>query len=250
VFDNQAHANPVLLIHGLGGSIDSWRDNIRVFEKNHRVVAIDLPGFGESDKPKMSYSIRFYTDFVARLVRQIMPKKPVAIIGSSLGGQIAAEIAIKYHQLVSKLVLISPAGIPPFSFKGSAALRKYVMITRAKNQQQVASILASIEGKPVNDQYASALYERISMPGAREAFREALKESAKAPRLTSRIRLVSCPALVLWGQNDKMIPAKYASPLIGLENFRVILIDHCGHRPHADAPKIFNNAVLSFLAKN
>jgi pimeloyl-ACP methyl ester carboxylesterase len=193
----------------------------------------------------MNYSIRFYTDFVARLIES--GPNPVSIVGSSLGGQIAAETAIKIPELVSKLILICPAGVPPFSFKGGEALRRYAKIAEAKGEQDVKRILALIDDSHVNDEYAKSVYQRISMPGAREAFIGALRGSARAPRLGKRIGKIRSPVMVLWGQNDKMIPPKYAAPFIGMENFRLIMIENCGHRPHADRPELFNNLVLSFL---
>ena len=237
---------PILLIHGLGGSIDSWQESLQVFAAKHRVIVLDLPGFGQSDKPRMTYSVRFYTDFIAHFVKS--QSFPMSIVGSSLGGQIASELAIKYPTLVSKLVLISPAGIPPFSFRGTPALRRYVRITKAGSEEEVKQILVSINNGPVSDEYAKDVYQRISMPGAREAFLSALAQSAKAPRLCARLKRIHCPVMVLWGQNDQMIPAKYAAPFMGVDNYRVVLIEHSGHRPHAEAPELFRSLVLSFLA--
>ena len=113
--------HPVLLIHGLGGSIESWTNNIGELAKSLRVIAVDLPGFGLSDKPKMNYTIKFYREFVVRFLKRLQLGQ-VSIVGSSLGGQVAAESAIKRHSLMKKLVLISPAGALPHSFDGSPAL--------------------------------------------------------------------------------------------------------------------------------
>ncbi|MEP0825115.1 MAG: alpha/beta fold hydrolase, partial [Nitrososphaera sp.] len=116
---------PVLLIHGLGGSIESWTNNIEELAKTLRVIAIDLPGFGQSDKPKINYTIKFYRDFIVDFLEQLQVDK-ISIVGSSLGGHIAAEVAMSHSALVEKLILMSPAGTPPRSFKGSPALRNYV----------------------------------------------------------------------------------------------------------------------------
>ena len=245
MYESPSAGTPLLLIHGLGGSIDSWQESLEAFAKTHRVMAIDLPGFGHSDKPDRTYSIPFYRDFVARFIKE--RSFPISLLGSSLGGQIAAEVAIKYPQLVSKLALISPAGLPPFSFKGTSALRKYVRITKAGSAGEVRQVLESIDDTPVSDNYAESVYERISMAGARNAFLSALEQSARAPRLGGRLKRIRCPIMVIWGQNDPMIPPKYAAPFVGLDNCRLVLLEHCGHRPHAAAPEIFRALVLSFL---
>ena len=243
--ESDGDGSPVLLIHGLGGSVDSWAKNIDALSAHHKIVALDLPGFGLSDKPRITYSTKFYADFISHFITEL--NFPVSIVGSSLGGQIAAEIAIKNQELVSNLVLISPAGVPPFSFKGSQALRSYIRVTNAKNSREIKQILQSIDGVPVSDEYAQWVFDRISMPGAKEAFHSALKESAKAPRLTKRLHKMASPTLVLWGQKDTMIPVKYASSLIGIENIRVVLLENCGHRPHAENPQVFNNLISEYL---
>jgi pimeloyl-ACP methyl ester carboxylesterase len=81
-----------ILVHGLGGSIESWANNIDGLSREIRVVALDLPGFGQSDKPKMNYTIKFYRDFLASFIEQLELR--ATLVGSSLGSQIAAELAI------------------------------------------------------------------------------------------------------------------------------------------------------------
>ena len=122
----------VILIHGLGGSIESWTNNIEELAKSLRVITVDLPGFGLSDKPKMSYSIKFYRDFVVRFL-QLLQLDQVSMVGSSLGGHIAAEVAIDHPDLVRRLVLISPPGALPSSFKGTPALKRYAKVVNAKS---------------------------------------------------------------------------------------------------------------------
>src|SRR5262245_34907734 len=121
---------PVLLIHGLGGSIESWAHNIEELARNFRIIAVDLPGFGLSDKPRMIYTIRLYREFITQFLKHMRLDR-VSIVGSSLGGQVAAEVAINHPSIVKKLVLISPAGALPRSFKGSPALRRYVKVVYA-----------------------------------------------------------------------------------------------------------------------
>lgn len=238
---------PVLLLHGLGGSIESWANSIGGLAKSFRVIAVDLPGFGLSDKPKMNYAIRFYTKFVSQFLKELEINK-ISIVGSSLGGHVAAEVAISHPRLVKKLVLVSPAGALPRSFKGSPALWRYVQVINAKSFEQAKYALFAVDNKPVDDSYAQSVYEKISMPGAREAFMSALAGSAKAPRLTSRLNKIKAPTLLLWGKEDYMIPVKFAEPFIEMKNCRVILLEDCGHRPHFERPELFTKMVADFLS--
>lgn len=238
---------PVILMHGLGGSIESWTNNIDGLAKSMRVIAIDLPGFGLSDKPKMNYTIRFYRDFVVRFLKQLQLDQ-VSMVGSSLGGQVAAEVAISRPSLVKKLVLISPAGALPRAFKGTPALWRYVRVINAKSVQQVKQVLFAVDSKPVDDSYAQLVYEKMSMPDAKEAFLSALAGSAKAPRLNNRLNKIRAPTLLLWGKEDYMIPVKFVEPFVKMKNCRIVMLENCGHRPHFERPELFNKIVAEFLA--
>lgn len=237
---------PVLFMHGLGGSIESWTNNVDELAKSFRVIATDLPGFGLSDKPKMNYSIKFYRGFVVRFLKQLQLEQ-VSMVGSSLGGHIAAEVAINHPSLVKKLVLISPAGALPRSFKGSPALWRYVRVLNAKSVQQVKQALFAVDNKPVDDSYAQLVYQKILMPGAKEAFLSALAGSAQAPRLNNRLGKIKAPTLLLWGKEDYMIPVKFVEPFVKMKNCRIVMLENCGHRPHFERPELFNKIVSDFL---
>ncbi len=234
-----------IFVHGLGGSIESWTDNIDGLSKEIRVIALDLPGFGQSDKPRMNYTIKFYRDFLASFIEQLQLR--ATLVGSSLGGQIAAELAIARPDLVQRLVLISPAGALPASFKGSPALKRYVQVTKAKSVEQVKRALFSVDGKPVDDAYARMVFERLSMPGASAAFLSALVGSARASRLNSRLHKIRAPTLLLWGKEDAMIPVKFIDPFVKMKNCRITMLEGCGHRPHVERPALFNRIITDFM---
>lgn len=248
--DTGRGSRPLLLVHGLGGAIESWIHNIDALAKKYkdlRVIAIDLPGFGFSDKPKISYTIKLYVDFVANFAKKL-DMGSFAIAGSSLGGHVAVELALAYPKIISKLILISPSGALPKSFKGSPALWRYVKVLRAKSIDETKKALYAVDNKPVSDDYAKAAYKKFAMPGAKDAFLSALAGSAKSPRLTgSRLSKLRAPALVLWGKTDIMIPAKYVDPFVKTKNMRVLLLENCGHRPHVDRPHLFNKILADFV---
>ena len=98
-----AGAKTLIFIHGLGGSIESWDSNTGQLSKKYRTVVFDLPGFGLSDKPRKNYTIGFFSSFVMQAVRRLNIEFPINIIGSSLGGQIAANIAVLNPNVVDKL---------------------------------------------------------------------------------------------------------------------------------------------------
>lgn len=245
-FDNNQRGSPVLLIHGLGGSLESWTNNIESFSTKYRVIALDLPGFGLSDKPRIDYTIDFYVNFLKKFIKKLKIKH-LFLIGSSLGGHIVVELAIRNPKLVDKAVLVSPAGSLPKSFKGTSALKRYLKIVGAKSALEVREILSSIDNSIVTHIYAEALYKRISLPGAKYAFISALKGSAKASRYTTKLEKINTKILLIWGKNDKMIPVRFIRTFLEHGDSRIIIFENCGHRPHVEKPKLFNKAVKDFL---
>jgi pimeloyl-ACP methyl ester carboxylesterase len=247
----ESKGNPVLLIHGLGGSIESWINNIEIISSHgFQVIALDLPGFGLSDKPQMTYNIKYYFKFISKFIKQLgIGSHSLSIIGSSLGGHIAAEFAINYPSEVSKLILISPAGALPFSFKGTPVLRDYINIVKAKTVKQVRDTLLRIDKnvKPVEFNYANMLFERLSLPGAREAYMSALDGSAHAPRINDRLNKIKAKSLLIWGKDDQMIPVSFLYPFIKMKNCRIILLENCGHTLYRDNSTLFNKIVIDFL---
>ena len=89
------------------------------------------------------------------------------------------------------------------------------------------------------------------MPRARHAFMSSLKESSAAPRLINRLKRIKARTLVIWGKEDRLIPVKYCEPFITkMDNCKLLLIEKCGHRPHAEKPDLFNKVVIDFLQEN
>jgi pimeloyl-ACP methyl ester carboxylesterase len=238
-------AQTLLFVHGLGGSIESWKKNIEPLSGIFRILVLDLPGFGLSDKPLMDYTIGFYSSLVMKFIRELKVKPPINIVGSSLGGQIAADIAILNPQIVRKLILISPAGVTPKSFVNSPGLHAYTNILKATSIARIKKLISMSGTVPVSNAYATMILQRISMPGAKEAFTSALKHSADARRIdTKRIK---SHTLVIWGKEDLVIPVKFVSPFITMKNCRVNIIENCGHRPQAEKPVILNAIIQNFI---
>ncbi len=241
--------NHILLIHGLGGSSESWINNIDVLGRYFHVFAPDLIGFGHSEKPEIRYTMKIFANFLANFLDTIGIRK-TNVIGSSLGGQIAAEFAIAYPNKVEKLVLISPAGIPPKSFKGTKELKRYVKMFDAKSLEDIRKAVTPVDSdrSAITDQYVKSVYQYTMMEGAKQAFMSSLAGSASAPRLASRLNSIRAKTLVIWGKDDRLIPVKYCEAFITkMENCKLLLIERCGHRPHVEKPDLFNKVVIDFL---
>lgn len=244
--DRNKRGSPLLLIHGLGGSIESWINNIGFLSTKFRIIALDLPGFGLSDKPKISYTINFYVRFLEKFIKKLKSSH-FFIMGSSLGGHIAVEFTLRNKKNVDKLILISPAGTPPKTFKGTKELRQYLKVVNAKSPKEVSRILSSIDSSMVSLSYADAVYKRLSLPGAKEGFISALKGSAVAPRYNNQLARIDTDMLLIWGREDRIIPLRFIHPFMEHGKSRIIILEKCGHRPHVENPMLFNKIVKDFL---
>ncbi len=157
----------LLLLHGLGASAERWESVIPLFAKKFRVIVPDLIGFGYSDKPMVDYTTDYFAEFVSKFVNKIGIKK-MSIIGSSLGGQIAAESVINYDVNVKKLVLVSPSGIMKHS---TPALNEYISAALYPDADSAMSAFQTMSGtKNIDDKIISGFIERMQLPNAKMAF--------------------------------------------------------------------------------
>jgi len=236
----------IVLIHGLGASADRWEFVIPEFSKNYRVIVPDLIGFGHSDKPMVDYTAKFFTDFLSNFLNKLKIKK-TNILGSSLGGQITADYTSKNQEIVEKLVLISPSGIMKHS---TPALDAYVMAALYPNSEGAKNAFQMMAGptRQVNQRIIEDFVKRMKLPNAKMAFMSTLLGLKNAEILTKTLMKIKIPALIIWGENDPVIPIKYADEFVSsIQDCRFYMMDNCGHTPYVDEPLKFTKLVLNFL---
>lgn len=247
---SSSSGSDLILVHGLGGSASSWINNIPNLAQDHHVYALDILGFGRSDKPRIDYTIDLFADTLGGFMDTLAIDK-ASIVGSSLGGQIVTEYALRHPERVDRLVLVAPAGFTPKRFKGTSTLRNYTRIFDAKSREGLRHLLERVHGSKVTDEYLEWMYEYTRMENAKHAFISALRNSARAERLSRRFKSAlessSMKAMVVWGKDDRIIPVKYAEQFIDMPNCRLIVLENCGHRPHVEASSVFNEYVGLFL---
>src|SRR4051794_4961442 len=139
-----AGAPPVLLLHGLGGNWTAWLETLPALAREHRVIAVDLPGFGGSAPGSDGISIPGYARTIARFCKRMELDK-VIVAGSSLGGWVAAELALRSPELVRGLILIDAAGIVP---------------TRAERVKAVSMMRGAELGAPLAPRFRQAVASR------------------------------------------------------------------------------------------
>ncbi|MEM4310796.1 MAG: alpha/beta hydrolase [Nitrososphaerales archaeon] len=233
----------VLLIHGLGGSADSWINTIELLSKDFRVIAPDLIGFGYSDKPDIKYTIDDFINFIYHLLYTLNLSK-VYLLGLSLGGQIASWFTITYPKFVEKLVLVCSAGISLENTKALKIFKKRDYSFEGIRERLKACVMKK---DLINDKMVEDFLNFSRFKGFKRAFSRALKSSYEKERLNFHLKRINCPTLILWGKYDPLIPVKYAYEFHrGIRNSSLILLD-CGHLPNLEEPISFNNYLRNFL---
>jgi len=237
--------NTLLLLHGLGASAERWEHVIPLFAKEYRVIVPDLVGFGHSDKPMVDYTMEYFSEFTSKFVESIGIKK-LNIIGSSLGGQIAAEYAVNHNDKIRKLVLVSPSGVMKHS---TPALNTYISAALYPNTDSALNAFQVMSGsKNVNEKTVSGFIERMELPNAKMAFMSTLLGLSNSKAITEKLQLITIPTLIVWGENDPVIPIEYAQSFIsGINDCRFYKMIGCGHTPYAEEPGMFFQIVSDFL---
>ena len=236
----------LVLIHGLGASAERWDKVIPLFAKHFRVIIPDLIGFGHSDKPLADYTLDFFSSFLEKFFDAVNIQHLI-LVGSSLGGQIAAEYAAEHPQNVDKLILVSPSGVMK---KSTPALDAYIMAALYPNEQNAKNAFELMEssGKHIDEKIVNGFIERMKLPNAKLAFMSTLLGLKNAKVITTKLQSMITPTLIIWGSDDPVIPIKNADEFVAsIKDCRFLRMDNCGHTPYVQDPKTFATHVLEFL---
>jgi len=237
--------NTLVLVHGLGASAERWSNTIPYFAKDYHLIVPDLIGFGYSDKPLVDYTTDFFSDFLTKFLDLIGIKKP-NILGSSLGGQVAAEYA-SGNSNIEKLILVSPSGIMKQS---TPALDAYIMAALYPNETNAKNAYEMMggSGNETDAKIVEGFIERMKLPNAKMAFMSTILGLKNADIITNKLKTINVPTLIIWGENDPVIPVKHADEFVSsIKDCRFYRMDGCGHTPFVHDPKAFADIVLDFL---
>ena len=249
----------VILIHGIGGYVEMWGNNIDILSQNHRVYALDLVGFGRSDKPDVPYSFAFLSKFVLNFMETLNIDR-ASLVGNSMGGGISLQLAITSPDKVDKLVLVNSAGLGKeltIMFR-LASLPLIGWLLSRPSRKGVARVLKECvyDSSLVTDDFAERGYQIASLPGAHKAFLTALRSSVRLGGITENVlntffdnlHKINAPVLVIWGQQDRILPVAHARAAEEkIPNTVIHIFDPCGHMPQIERPQEFNTLVLEFL---
>src|SRR5579885_2869958 len=248
---------PVVLVHGVGGSLLNYQRNIEELAAVARVYALDLPGHGHSPAPEVEYRVEEGAAFVQAFIQEICGE-PAALVGLSAGGLMCALAAAEQPELVTRLVLVSSAG---FGRRVSWPLRMLTLplvdrFVEAPTPDQVRGALSRQVYDPatITPELVEAVYEVWQQPGNRRAFLRSLRSNITllgVRRWRRHLRSASklaVPVLIVWGKNDKTIPVRYAYKAVKkVAGARLHIFERCGHMPPFERAAEFNRLVTEFL---
>ena len=237
----------VIFIHGLGSSADRWLDIPDAMSLlGLRAVAVDLPGFGLSDKAEIDYTIAKFVQVVAGFIRKTEMQR-ASIIGHSLGGYIAAQLAAEQPDLVERLVLIDTSGM----LNGpTPLLKEYLEAALNPEKKSVRSVLEQMVAHPVRipELLVDGFIYRMRQPGAKHAFKSAYENSVNTQIGIDRLRQIKVPTLIIWGKRDKLIPIEYLRTFQeSIDGSEVAIVEDAGHAPFAEKPAITCELLHKFL---
>jgi pimeloyl-ACP methyl ester carboxylesterase len=235
--------SPVLFLHGAGG-FAPHQPFVAPFAARHRLIAPSHPGFGKSSLPEWLDSI----DDIAHIYLELLGMldlKQLDIVGCSIGGWIAAEIATKVPERVRRLVMVGPVGV-----KTGSADKLDIPDIFAMPQSDVDKLLYHDPAKSVPDTKTMSDDQLTAMFRNRETLALLVWEPwMHNTKLKHRLHRVKCPALFMRGASDGLVSDTYLKAYAALlPNARTMTIPAAGHAPHLEQPEAFASAVLDFLA--
>lgn len=242
---NSTEEETLVLLHGIGASAERWSKVIPFFHQHFRTIVPDIIGFGYSDKPTVEYNIPYFVKFLKDFLNRVGVKS-ASIAGSSFGGLVAAEFAINDINMINKLILVSPAGTMKTSTK---TLEEYILASLYPTHDNVWRAFNNMAFDPrtVTEETILEFIDRMKLPNAKYAFMSTMLAIRNTTDLASRLSKVKSPTMIIWGQNDEMIPVKYSEDYRNIPNSNVKVIPRCGHTPFTEKPELFSKIAIDFL---
>ncbi|QDZ39668.1 alpha/beta fold hydrolase [Euhalothece natronophila Z-M001] len=268
VYTVQGEGQPLLLIHGFGASVGHWRKNIPMLaDAGYKVFAIDLLGFGGSDKPALDYSVELWQqqlyDFWEAKINE-----PTVFVGNSIGGLLTLMMLTQYPEISTGGVLINCAGglnhrpeelqFPLNVIMGTftqlvatPGLGKFVF-NQVRRKSRIRNTLKQVyrDRAAITDELVDLLYQPSCDPGAHKVFASVLTAPA-GPKPKDLLPQVQCPLLVLWGEDDPWTPISgakiYQDRSESDSQVEFYPIPQAGHCAHDEKPEAVNELIINWL---
>jgi pimeloyl-ACP methyl ester carboxylesterase len=242
------NSRKVILLHGIGAAIECWETLIPILSRSFHVYAFDFLGFGQSDKPKISYSPNIYVESVVKFIQYHNIKK-CSLIGHSMGGEIALLYALAEPMYVEKIVLLSSAGLGRVSIwlRLAATPTMLALLSTLLSHPRMGAVFFSyIYGMHFTVNSLSKLSQYWNDPLVAYAFASYI-QSIKNERVIDNLESLEKACLAIWGKNDYLVPIKHAHVAQKLLQQCNLHIIEGGHGAYSQNPEEVNSLILEFL---
>jgi len=260
---------PLLLVHGFGASTDHWRKNISELSQEFEVYAIDLLGFGRSQKPAWEYSGNLWRDQLHDFITENI-QRPTVIAGNSLGGYSSLCVAADYPQSVAGVVLLNSAG--PFTDTNPLGAKKVNPMQKAigqtmqgvlrqswanqllfafvRQKSRIRSTLQKVylDRSAVTEQLIEEIYRPYCDEGAAQVVASVFS-NPQGKKVDELLKAIACPLLMIWGEGDPWMNSRARGAKF--RDFYPALTEHyinAGHCPHDESPEIVNGLIRDWYA--
>lgn len=257
---------PVLLfIHGLGSNLQAWYKNLDSLQLTHRCIALDLPGYGKSDDGEYPYSMDFFAETITAFVAQLELKE-VTLVGHSMGGQIAMHTVLKNTEEITRLVLVAPAGFETFTPEQQQWFATFVtpaVVKATPDAQIVRNFEMNFFDMPEGARFMIANRMELKASPAYEAYCEMIPQCVNAMLMEpvfDRLSEIQLPTLVVFGENDGLIPNKFLHPGLSVREVaqagvdeipqgQLAILPSAGHFVQWEQAAELNSLISAFTSK-
>jgi pimeloyl-ACP methyl ester carboxylesterase len=246
----------VLMLHGSGPGVSAqanWQHNVPALAQRFRVLAPDIVGFGATERPdSIVYSLRGWTAHVWAFL-DALGTESARVVGNSLGGRIALQMAADHPDRITKMVLMGTPGVGMTPTEGLAALRAYEPSHDA--MRDLLRNYFAVNPAMITDDLVKIRYEASIADGAYEAYRAMFfdpRHAGSALGITEdEVRAIATPILLIHGREDKVVPLQVSVTMVGLlPNADLHVFSACGHWTQIERADEFSAVVCDYLARS
>lgn len=262
-------APPLMLLHGFGASIGHWRHNIEALGDRHSVYALDLLGFGGSEKAITAYNVSLWVEQLYDFWRTFVGK-PMVLVGNSIGSLVCLGAAIAHPEMVEGLVMLSlpdpsireemipTALLPAITAVENAVkfllLRPLFYWVRRPSVVRPWAKIAYASAEAVTDELVEILAHPARDKGAAQAFCRIISAMTQAdfgPRVKAVLPTLEIPMLLIWGKQDRMIPPGLSQEFVKhSDRLELVELENAGHCPQDECPDQVNALILNWVERH
>lgn len=239
----EGSGEPVLVLHGWGASISAIRPIISILSGTHKVIAVDLPGFGDSEAPKEVFGSFHYADILKQLIDMLDLEK-LSLIGHSFGGKLSIILATRYPELVEKVVLIDSAGLIP-----RRTLKYHLKVKSFKIMKQLWKLMFFWQDEP---ERMESLYKKFGSDDYQNSSGVMRKILVRVvnENLKPILKDIKAPTLLIWGDKDDATPLYQAKIMEReIKGSGLVVFEGAGHFSYIDEYNRFSLVLKSFFSE-